>query len=91
MQLSEAGSREAEDNRQQVTQRLAGLLEEVNSGLSRHEQLSCLVIVRDAWTVENGFMTPTLKIKRNVVEATYQDQFEHWSVSGTHVVWQADQ
>jgi len=91
VQLSEAGSREAEDNRQQVTQRLAGLLEEVNSGLSRHEQLSCLVIVRDAWTVENGFMTPTLKIKRNVVEATYQDQFEHWSVSGTHVVWQADQ
>lgn len=90
VQLSEAGSREAQENRQQVTQGLAHLLEEVNAGLAKHEQLSCLVVVKDAWAIENGFMTPTLKIKRNVVEATYQDQFESWSVSGKHVVWQGE-
>lgn len=90
VQLSEAGSKEARESRQPVAHGLAALLAEVNAGLARHEQLSCLVIVEDAWTVENGSMTPTLKIKRNVVEATYQDRFEDWSVSGKHVVWQKD-
>tara|TARA_R110001592_G_scaffold152614_2_gene380248 strand:- start:7026 stop:8711 length:1686 start_codon:yes stop_codon:yes gene_type:complete len=91
LQLSDAGVHEAQDNRQQLKQGLAALLEEVNSSLARHEQLSCLVVVKDVWAVENGFTTPTLKIKRNVVEATYQDQFEDWSVSGKQVVWQEDQ
>lgn len=91
LQLSEAGVREAQDNRQQLKQGLAALLEEVNASLARHEQLSCLVVVKDVWAIENGFTTPTLKIKRNVVEATYQDQFENWSVSGKQVVWQEDQ
>jgi len=89
VQLSEAGSQDAEQHRQELTRGLSQLLEEINAGLARHEQLSCLVVVKDAWAVENGFLTPTLKIKRNVVEATYQDQFEGWSVSGTHVVWQS--
>lgn len=90
VQLSEAGVHEAGENRQQVARSLAALMEEVNAVLARHEQLSCLVILEDSWTVENGSMTPTLKIKRNVVEATYQDRFEDWSVSGKHVVWQAE-
>lgn len=88
VQLSEVGSQDAEQHRQELTRGLSQLLEEINAGLARHEQLSCLVVVKDTWAVENGFLTPTLKIKRNVVEATYQDQFEGWSVSGTHVVWQ---
>ncbi len=90
VQLSEAGTQEARENPGQVADGLAALLEQVNAGLARHEQMSCLVIVRDPWTVENGSMTPTLKIKRNVVEATYQDRFEVWSVSGKSVVWQAE-
>lgn len=90
VQLSEAGSHEAQSNRQQVNHSLGQLLEHVNASLARHEQLSCVVVVKDAWTVENGFMTPTLKIKRNVVEATYQEQCERWSVSGKHVVWQGE-
>jgi long-chain acyl-CoA synthetase len=89
VQLSEVGNQDAEQHRQELTRGLSQLLEEINAGLARHEQLSCLVVVKDAWAVENGFLTPTLKIKRNVVEATYQDQFEGWSVSGTHVVWQS--
>lgn len=88
LQLSEAGQQEAESNREQLTKDFSTLLDVVNAKLDRHEQLSCLVIVEDNWTIENGFMTPTLKIKRNVVEATYQDQFELWSVSGHRVLWQ---
>tara|TARA_R110002020_G_scaffold474114_1_gene704644 strand:+ start:60644 stop:62326 length:1683 start_codon:yes stop_codon:yes gene_type:complete len=88
IQLSEAGQQEASQNREQLIKTLNELLNEVNARINHHEQLSCLVVVEDNWAVENGFMTPTLKIKRNVVEATYQDQFELWSVSGHRVLWQ---
>lgn len=88
LQLSEAGQQEAGANRAQLTKDFNELLDHINAKVDRHEQLSCLVVVEDNWTIENGFMTPTLKIKRNVVEATYQDQFELWSVSGHRVLWQ---
>lgn len=88
VQLSEAGWQDVREQREQLVKTLVELLDDVNGKLNRHEHLSCVVVVEDTWGVENGFMTPTLKIKRNVVEATYQDQFEIWSVSGHAVVWQ---
>lgn len=66
---------------------LAKILAAVNGALARHEQLACLVVIPDIWEVQNGFLTPTLKVRRAVVEATYKDQFELWSVSGKSVVW----
>ncbi|PKM05148.1 MAG: AMP-binding protein [Gammaproteobacteria bacterium HGW-Gammaproteobacteria-6] len=90
VQLSEAEARYAEQQRAKVIERLSALLDSVNQGLAKHEQLSCLVIVEDAWTVESGHMTPTLKIKRNVLEASYQARLEAWSVSGSRVVWQGE-
>lgn len=88
LQLSAAGVQESQQQRAQLINSFNKLLDEVNAKVDRHEQLSCLVVVQDEWSIDNGFMTPTLKIKRNVVEATYQDQLELWSVSGHRVVWQ---
>ena len=47
-----------------------------------------MVVVKDSWAVENGFLTPTLKIKRNVIEATYGAQFQSWSERTDAVLWQ---
>lgn len=49
------------------------LLAEVNAALPPHEKLDKLFWVDEDWTVENGFLTPTLKIKRNKVESHYRD------------------
>ena len=46
-------------------------LKEINAKLDPHEQLDCLVAVTTAWTVENGFVTPTMKVKRAVVLDRY--------------------
>ncbi|HDZ57188.1 MAG TPA: AMP-binding protein [Pseudomonas xinjiangensis] len=82
---TDAGKVKLNDN---ITeQMLSKLLAEVNSKLSRHEQLGCLVIIPDIWNVQNGFMTPTFKVRRAVVEATYRDQVDLWSVCGKTVVW----
>jgi long-subunit acyl-CoA synthetase (AMP-forming) len=40
--------------------------------------------------VSNGVMTPTLKIKRTVVEDRYQSFVENWYVQQRPVVWEQD-
>ena len=45
------------------------------------------MVVPEQWTVESGFVTPTLKIKRNVVEKHYGDHFENWAKTRSKVVW----
>ncbi|MCX4221556.1 AMP-binding protein [Pseudomonas sp. MCal1] len=67
---------------------LEKLLEEVNAVLDKHERLRRLVVVKDSWAVENGFLTPTLKIKRNIIEDTYGARFEEWSERSETVLWQ---
>ncbi|MBV4485626.1 AMP-binding protein [Pseudomonas sp. SWRI153] len=67
---------------------LEKLLEEVNAVLDKHERLRRLVVVKDSWAVENGFLTPTLKIKRNVIEDRYGARFEEWSERSEAVLWQ---
>lgn len=60
-------------SRKEVYKAAKALLSEVNAGLPAHEKMDRLFWVAEDWTVENGFLTPTLKIKRNRVEAHYRD------------------
>lgn len=46
-------------------------LAELNGRLEPHERLSHFVLVREPWTIDNGCMTPTMKIRRNVLESRY--------------------
>jgi long-subunit acyl-CoA synthetase (AMP-forming) len=74
--------------RSALVDELETLLDGVNARLEDHEKLSFAVVVRDAWTTDNGFLTPTLKIKRNVVEARYLPGAGTWSGLGRKVVLQ---
>ena len=73
--------------REQLSQSLTDHMESINSALDPHEQLDFLVVVRDQWTVENGLITPTLKIKRAELEASYGPRFEAWASARQVVVW----
>ena len=66
--------------------RLQALFDSVNQTLPETERLGCLVIVQSAWDIAGGFRTPTLKLRRNVVEATYHAHFQYWLVSGKSIV-----
>lgn len=61
-----------------VESEMTELLNHVNGQLEAHEKLSCIVVVKDLWTMENGFLTPTMKIKRNVIEENYLPKAEAW-------------
>lgn len=74
------------DGRDDYSQGLAELLSKVNHELDAHERLQCLVVVSEAWTVENGMLTPTLKMKRNELEKLYADRVPEWS-RNRGVIW----
>lgn len=46
----------------------------LNLALPPYEKIGAMLIVRDAWDADSGELTPTLKIKRRVVEAKYGSQ-----------------
>jgi long-subunit acyl-CoA synthetase (AMP-forming) len=65
------------------------LLREVNQSLEPHERLDYLVIARGAWTMENGVLTPTLKLRRSVIEERYLPRADAWRQAGAAVIWEA--
>jgi long-chain acyl-CoA synthetase len=73
--------------RQVMEASLTAHLKAVNATLDPHEQLECLVVIREPWTVENGFITPTFKVKRNRIEEVYGAMFEGWEGARRPVVW----
>lgn len=75
-------------DRAAVAQSLAQTVQTVNPGLKHYEHLKKVVVVSEAWTVDNNLLTPTMKIKRNVVESRYQPRMERWYGREEVVVWE---
>lgn len=76
-------------NREDITLSLQATLKEVNKILEAHERLSALVVSKDEWTIDNGVLTPTLKIKRNVLESQYMKRLEEWSERKGEIIWES--
>lgn len=75
------------DARAAFTGELAAHLAAVNEQLDPHERLEFIAVVPEQWTVESGFVTPTLKLKRNVVEKHYTPYFDRWAKARRPIVW----
>jgi long-chain acyl-CoA synthetase len=67
-----------------LTQHLAA----INDKLDPHEQMDCLVVVTEPWSVDNGFITPTFKVKRNHIEEVYGPNYNKWVGARKKVIWQ---
>lgn len=75
------------DFRQQLQQQLEALLQTANNAADKHERLSCLVVVPEVWGPDNGFTTPTLKIKRAFIDQYYHEHYNTWANAGSAVVF----
>lgn len=49
-----------------------------NEQLPTYQKVSTLVVTKDPWTIESGLITPTLKVKRNMMHQRYQDLIMGW-------------
>jgi len=73
--------------RAEIEHSLTEHLKHINDSLDPHEQVDCLVLMTEAWTVENDLITPTFKVKRNRVEDLFAKNYETWVGSRKKVIW----
>lgn len=77
----------ANASRAVVVAELEALLEEVNAQIEAHERLDKLVVVRERWSIECGELTPTLKIRRAVIEERYLPDVDDWLDANGRIVF----
>ncbi len=75
-------------NRTQISLALSDIRKQVNEQLDSYEQLAKIVVVREEWTIANGFITPTLKIRRNSIDAHYGPFYGEWLLTEHDTVWE---
>ena len=53
-----------------------GIVEGINGNLARFEKLKRVLLVADEFTADNGALTPTMKLRRKVIEERYRKQID---------------
>ena len=51
-------------------------IEKINKNLSKIEKIKKFFVIKEQFTIENGMMTPTLKLKRYKIIKKYKNEFE---------------
>lgn len=75
-------------NKQELTQSIVYSIDKINATLEKHEKIEKAVIMKEEWTVANGLMTPTLKIKRSQVEKNHIPMYRPWFDSTDQVIYE---
>lgn len=57
----------------EVLEQFSKEVKEVNKSLGEHEQIKRFRLVTEEWTPQTGELSPTLKLRRNLVAAKYSD------------------
>ena len=61
----------------------------INKSLLKHERVEKVVILNEPWTVDNGKLTPTLKLKRHNIEKDLTPFFIKWFKDKEPIIWQS--
>jgi long-chain acyl-CoA synthetase len=83
--LSAAGRSKSKE---EVSKSLSLSLAEVNATVEDYEKLKKAVIMKTDWSIANGLMTPTMKVKRNEVEKIHLPKYPTWYAVHGAVVWE---
>jgi long-subunit acyl-CoA synthetase (AMP-forming) len=70
-----------------VEKELGEWLKTINAGLSGYEQLQMIVVMPGPWTIEDGTLTPTMKLKRAKIEQLIAPKLDGWYANPAPVQW----
>ena len=76
------------EEKEELAKSLEVTMHEVNSLFDKHEKMKKIVIMRDEWTIDNNILTPTMKVKRNVLEKEKTPHYEKWYSQDGVVIWE---
>jgi long-chain acyl-CoA synthetase len=85
VQLAERAMRE---DRATVNAQLEAARKRVNDQLESHARIRGILVVKSPWNIENGVLTPTMKIRRHLLEQKYADIGERWD-AGESIIWES--
>ncbi|WP_371195168.1 AMP-binding protein [Glaciecola sp. SC05] len=60
-------------NKDEISESLTETLKALNASLESHQRLDRIVVFAQEWSIENELLTPTLKVKRHVIEERFKD------------------
>lgn len=83
--LSAIGKTKAKN---EIIKSLSDSIAEVNPTIEHYEHIKKAVIMKKDWSINNGMMTPTLKVKRNEVEKIQMPNYPIWYAQEGMVVWE---
>ena len=63
-------------------------IEAVNPSLEPYEKVAKAVVMQEDWTIDNGLMTPTLKVKRSRIEAIHMPMYPEWFEKEENIVYE---
>ena len=63
------------------------IIKRINSEVETHEQIKGVLMIKEPWSIANGILTPTLKIKRHVLEKKYHEIGQNWPKDQL-IVWE---
>lgn len=82
---SEAGLKKSKEA---LNQSIWETISEINPKLEAYEKVAKAVIMKEVWSVDNGLLTPTLKVKRNRVESIHLPMYPEWFKHQEKVVYE---
>mgnify|MGYP003966675861 FL=1 len=71
-----------------LKQQLGSKLESVNKDQVSHRKVSTIVIMKEAWTPDNGILTPTMKIKRVKIDEKFMSKYNEWHENSEAIIWE---
>lgn len=86
--LSEMGR--AKKTKAEIEETLRHLLDDINQDLPSYQKISTIVINQESWTVENHLLTPTLKVKRNMLHQRYANDLMLWHERPEQIIWEQE-
>jgi long-chain acyl-CoA synthetase len=87
--LNPDGAKKAQsaEGRAELEASMGAHIQTINATLDPHEQLDCIVLMAEPWTVDNDIITPTFKVKRNRIEDLFAKNYDKWVGMRKKVVW----
>ncbi len=70
-----------------LTKSLTDSINALNPSLENHEKIEKVVVINKQWTIENNYLTPTLKLKRVLIENEYQNQYSNWFNANETIIY----